>query len=382
MHGLFQLGSCLLSCACLVLLATPCRAGNTGNAGPAPQTEKVESPAVKGVSPDLLKTSDSEPKIIFKPGQPVSVDMHAEDICVTDDVQVAREQVAAFPDSPDASFILAVALTRTSMIEQALSEVRRARRLAEKQGGPAYFDKMIGAYEDMLKEYPNDNRLRYGLAWAYYMKAYVLAKYSKDPQAVPAQTSAQASTQTNTKTIAEASTDQKSLVVAPSSKSEVDQNPSAAQSQPAQPAGTIANDWRSSWVSALGAVVPQVNPSGGTNNPSNPKGFPAIKGALEQAPPGVADQVRSYYQSALKNLDDLLQRNPNDVWARVYRAFVYAEFSSDLQSAMTVWRSCQTQFPDNPAPYFFLGEGYLKEGNLQECLQNISRAVALRAVGK
>jgi hypothetical protein len=37
---------------------------------------------------------------------------------------------------------------------------------------------MIKSYEDMLTYYPDDNQVRYHLAWAYYMKAYVLAKYS------------------------------------------------------------------------------------------------------------------------------------------------------------------------------------------------------------
>jgi cytochrome c-type biogenesis protein CcmH/NrfG len=36
------------------------------------------------------------------------------------------------------------------------------------------------------------------------------------------------------------------------------------------------------------------------------------------------------------------------------------------------------QNPNNPAPYFFLGEGFLKQGNLKECLRNVSKAIALR----
>jgi hypothetical protein len=132
-----------------------------------------------------LEQNDTEtittptPKLLLKPGQPISVGMQTEDIVATYDVDLAREQVKAYPDSPEASFVLAVALTRTCMVEQALHEVRRARKLAENKGGPAYFDHMISEYEEMLKSYPNDNKVRYGLAWAYYMKAYVLTHYAK-----------------------------------------------------------------------------------------------------------------------------------------------------------------------------------------------------------
>jgi tetratricopeptide (TPR) repeat protein len=365
-------------------------ASDTDQPGPAANTVSQSLLKTNAVPPSLLKTSDSEPKIIFKPGQPVAVGMQAEDICVTDDVQVAKEQVAAFPDSPDASFILAVALTRTSMVEQALSEVRRARRLAEQQGGPAYFDKTIGAYEEMLKDYPNDNRLRYGLAWAYYMKAYVLAKYSKG---AARQSTANQTQQTQLPKSNEGNGDvthqSVSATVLPGSTSKSEaQSPQVQQAQQAPGQQTpeqqaqIQKDWRPLWVSALATSMPGLGLWGNETPTGSQPTLPYLKGALDQAPPAVVPQVRAYYQSALRNLDELLQRNPNDVWALVYRAFVNAEYTGDLKAAMEVWRACQIRYPDNPAPYFFLGEGYLKEGNLKECLQNISRAVALRAMGK
>jgi len=338
--------------------------GQLNSVALAADVEAVKTEQI-GVSPSQLKDLDAQApanKLILKPGEPVSVGMKAQDICVTDDVNVAREQVAAFPDSPDASFILAVCLTRTSMVEQALSEVRRARKLAEKEGGPAYFDKMIAVYEDMLKNYPDDNRLRYGLAWAYYMKAYVLAKYSKGfvkPEATVAVQPAP------------------TPVTAPPGTTP---NDAAAKPQesPNPPSAAPAKDWRPLWVSALATSAPGLGLWSDANQPS----LPYLKGALEQAPPAVVPQIRSYYQAALKSLDELLERNPNDVWALVYRAFLNAEYTGDLKGAMEVWRACQIKYPDNPAPYFFLGEGYLKEGNLKESLHNISRAVALRAIGK
>ena len=48
---------------------------------------------------------------------------------------------------------------------------------------------------------------------------------------------------------------------------------------------------------------------------------------------------------------------------------------------MKVWAKVQKENPTNPAAYFFIGEGYLKKGNLKECLSNVSKAIALRAIG-
>jgi hypothetical protein len=299
---------------------------------------------------------DPTPKLMLKPGQPIVTGMQTEDIAVTEDVELAKEQVAAYPESPEASFILAVALTRTSMVEQALKEVRRARKLADKQGGPDYFDHMIAEYEDMLKSYPEDNRIRYGLAWAYYMKAYVLARYSKKVVATPQ---------------AQPSSGPTPPPVSP---------PTAAVKPQGAP-------WQNNWVPALLSATfgdqgkSQTKDKTGEHSAEFQK-FPHIPGALEQATPDAIPQIRKYYDAALGNLDELLVRKPDDIWARVYRAFLYAEYTGDLAQSMTVWRQCQSKAPDNPAPYFFLGEGYLRQGNLKECLQNVSKAIALRSLGK
>lgn len=291
---------------CQLYCLAPCSAGNDGsaNAQSAPFSQNP-STGVTQVTP----SSDALPaeKILLKPGQPLSIGMQTEDLVPTDDVELARRQVSAYPDNPEASFILAVALTRTSRVEEALKEVRRARKLADGKGGPTYFDHMIGAYEKMLTYCPEDNRIRYGLAWAYYMKAYLLAQNSKK----------------------------------------------------------------------LAKLQSLQNPIQDKPNLS----IPHIEGALEKAAPDVVPQIKKYYESALTNLDDLLARKPDDIWARVYRAHLNAEYTGNLEESMAVWRSCRTKHPENPAPYFFLGEGYLKQGNLKECLNNISRAIALRAIG-
>ena len=254
--------------------------------------------------------------------------MQTEEIVATYDVPLAREQVAHFPDSPEASFVLAVALTRTSMVEEALHEVRRARKFAENKGGPAYFDRMIGEYEEMLKSYPNDNRVRYGLAWAYYMKAYVLTHYAKSAPKLAGQTTSVSSP-----------------------------------------------DWHANWVNTIAggkeANVPESLTDGKTYVSSR---------IWPDVPPDLVPQIKYYYQCALAKLDDLLASEPSDMWARSYRAYLYSEYTGDLQQSIEAWKNCLTLDPKNPAAYFFLGESYLQQGNLKECLHNISKAVALRSM--
>lgn len=320
----------------------------TTDAPSAVQNSATSAAVQAAASPSavIAPTTDPSSKVLLKPGQPLSLNMAAEDLVPTDNVELARQQSLAYPDSAEAAFILAVAMSRTSKVEDALKEVRRARRLAEASGGAVYFDKMIASYEEMLKSYPDDNRVRYGLAWAYYMKAYLLAKKNPANPNVPAVS---------------------------------DNSPTSAP----QAAGKQQN-WMNN--AQAGQVLGMLSPQLANKVASAPGALPAsqlphIKGALELASPSVVPQVKQYYELALKNLDDLLAKTPDDIWARVYRAHLAAEFTGNLEDSMSVWRACQKQAPQNPAPYFFLGEGYLKQGNLKECLNNISRAIALRAVG-
>ncbi len=292
------------------------KAGTTG--GEAPKAEATGDAAGAKV-PDDGKAAGA-PHVMVKHGQELSVGTDTEDLVPTDDVALAKKQVASYPDSAEASFILAVALTRTSRVEEALQEVRRARKLADARGGPVYFDKMIAEYETMLKNFPKENRVRYGLAWAYYMKAYLLAQQSRRLQ-------------------------------------------QATQVPPGAPGK------KSIWDLAAAAA-------------GDPGQKPRIEGALEKADPTLKPQIKKYYELALAKLDDFLAQTPDDIWAQVYRAFLKAEYTGNLEEAMATWHKCQASAPDNPAPYFFLGEGYLRQGNLKECFSNVSRAIALRAMGK
>ncbi len=287
---------------------------------------------------------------LIKPGQSISVSMATEDIVCTNDLALARKQREAYPDSAEASFIYAVALSRTSQVETALQEVRRARKLAEKDGGPAYFDQMIQSYEKMLTYYPEDNQVRYHLAWAYYMKAYLLAKYSGQ---------AAGQNPKYAEWIAQA-------------KKPADPSPSSPNSKDSTDTSTIAAKPETS---EKVLAQPAALPSQVLGN------LTQIRKDMSQVSPDAVPQVKRYYELALAKLDDLLARQPDDVWARVYRAHLQAESSGNIDQAIVEWQKVKEASPLNPAAYFFLGEGYLKKGNLKESLTNVSKAIALRATG-
>jgi predicted Zn-dependent protease len=190
--------------------------------------------------------------------------------------------------------------------------------------------------------------VRYHLAWAYYMKAYVLAKYSH--QATMAQAP------------------YKQWVTPPEAKAET--TPETKSNAPSSPVSAAPTE-----------VKAEVKADTKTDETDVLKNIHKASSTISSASPQVIPQVQKYYALAMGKLDDLLQREPGDVWARVYRAFLRAESTGDLATSMTEWQKVRDEQPANPAAYFFLGEGYLKQGNLKECLSNVSKAIALRAVG-
>lgn len=260
---------------------------------------------------------------------PIELGTDTEDIKITSDLALAREQVVHFPASAEAHFVLAVALTRTSQVEEAMSEINSARRLSQMQGGAKYFQDMINEYEEMLKRTPEDNRIRYQLAWAYYMKAYLLTEYSKSK-----------------------------------------------------------HGWQPDWVKQV--IKEEADKSDPKNDDEksatlteaqNESVLKPMERVTAKAAPEALPAIKLYYQKALGKLNEILASDPNDIWTQIHQAHLKAEYTGDLDSAMSVWQSCSEKDPNNPAPYFFLGEGYLKKGNLKESLRLISKATALRALG-
>lgn len=312
---------------------------------------------------------------------------NAQDLVPTDDVELAKKQVDAYPDSPEASFILAVALTRTSRVEDALKEVRRARKLAEQKGGADYFDKMIATYEDLLKNYPNENRVRYGLAWAYYMKAYLVANYSRKVAAWKAKNGDPA------KALAAVGNDPAKAIEKAKAELAAQQaaqsnttgggngNNSATKAADSKTLDAAKNALQAAVEPGKPVDVNKILSAAGALAQGNASSLPKIPSVMDNVDPNDIPQIRKYYELALSKLDDLLAQKPDDVWAMVYRAHLKAEYTGNLDEAMKTWTACREKFPNNPSSYFFLGEGFLKQGNLKESLNNVSKAVALRAMG-
>lgn len=341
MHKLFRSGQ-LAALSCTILATSVFAA------------DEVKIPVTQAQQENAAVKEDATPapKVMFKPGQTLETTTDTQDIVATWDVDLAKKQVAAFPDSPEASFILAVALTRTSKVEEALQEGQRARRLAGGKGGPAYFDQMIEQYEKMLTSYPDDNQVRYGLAWAYYMKAYLLGQHSRRVAKWKAVNMPQAANAAN----------------------------AATPVTPAAPATTngvngkdLARALQSGNIGALAGAAAQVASGKGE--------LPHLPTALEGVEAADAPVIKGLYEKALTMLDEFLKRDPKDVWARSYGAHLRAEYTGNINAAISTWQAIAKEFPNNPAPYFFLGEGYLKQGNLRESLNNVGKAISLRALG-
>ena len=295
--------------------AAPAGAQTAKTAATLPAKDELEAildgTSNGGATADGAQASGSNTaKILLKPGQPISINTETEDVQPTDDVELARAQVAKYADSPEASFILAVALTRTSHVEEALQEVRRARRLAKSQGGADYFDKMIAAYEKMLETAPDDNRIRYSLAWAYYMKAYLLSQSAKSQaNAAPAVTAPPGnSAAANATGATPAPANTAAITTSANGKTAVTVNGVAPAK--AVKGKKIDADVANQVLSMLSPKLAQSVPAEGKVTSQE---MPHLPSAIETAAPSVAPQVKKYYEAALKNLDDLLARKPDDV---------------------------------------------------------------------
>jgi len=111
--------------------------------------------------------------------EPLQIGTETEDIVLSDDLNIAKAQVAKYPDNPEAHFNLAIALSRTSLVENAIKELRKTKILIRKPENAGTIDKKISEYKEMLKANTNEayaNNIRYRLAFSHYLKAYLISK--------------------------------------------------------------------------------------------------------------------------------------------------------------------------------------------------------------
>ena len=231
--------------------------------------------------------------------EPIQLSTETEDISLTDDLETARRQVLKYPENPEAHFNLAIALSRTSQVENAIKELRKTKILIRKPENSEVLDKKINEYKQMLKDDPNAHNIRYRLAFSHYLKAYFLSKEKEKKEK--------------------------------------------------------GNKKKNQGLNLFGSKILSVK-----------KDDSIITENLK---------LSDFY------FNDLLKRNPKDIWAKVYYAFILAEQFEDYSKAREIWFNALKQDPNNPAPHFFLGELLLKDGNLKEGLLEISKAVLLRSQG-
>ena len=235
--------------------------------------------------------------------EPIKLSTKTEDIALTDDINIARAQVTKYPENPEAHFNLAIALSRTSLIEEAIKELRKTKLLLRKSENIGVIDKKIYEFTEILKNDPAANNIRYRLAFSHYLKAYLLSKNLEKSKNLK-----------NTK-----------------------------------------NKKKSPGIDLFSSSKLLTH----TTNPD-------IKRNLELS--------ISYF-------NDLLKTAPNDPWAKIYYGFILVEQNNNVNKARELWKEVLNQDANNPAPYFFLGELHIKEGNLKEGILEISQALLLRAQG-
>jgi tetratricopeptide (TPR) repeat protein len=309
-----------------------------GNTSPAAST--ILKPATLGVDAlDKLENAkkteskdDNAGKQIWRPGVILTGTAGTEVLSLTCDLSLAAKQAADNPTSPEAAFIHAVALTRSTKVEEALQEARRARSLARETGDPDYFNRAVKEYELSLAHEPENICVRYSLAWAYYMQAYLLCERVRKEEA-------------------------------------------AANPVPVQPrknkkglGGLLAG------AAIVGSVLVGEKP---------PAEFlPKIPSALQGAPAWLIPNIKSYYQKSLVELDEVVKRDPNNAWALAYRTHLGEEYDGNAAAALQKLKSLKQRFPDNPAVAFFFADASMRNGDIASGAGSLGQALKMRLEGK
>lgn len=253
--------------------------------------------------------------------EPIMIGTKTEDIALTDNLSVARAQVAKYPDNPEAHFNLAIALSRTSLVEEAVKELHKTKKIIKKQKRVDLIDKKIVEYEKMLEEDEKAHNIRYRLAFSHYLKAYFIEKEKR-----------------------------KALKKLKKKKNK----------QLAKEGKPPIKEKKKSKSPSIGLDI-----------------FGSDQLSIEDKDP----QVKKHLDTSIKYFEEILSKTPDDIWAKIYYAFIVAEQLNDYKKANTLWREAMAQDPSNPAPHFFIGELLIKQGNLKEGIAEISQALLLRTTG-
>lgn len=106
-----------------------------------------------------------------------SLNAESEALKLTDDIQIAKEQLRKHPNSTEAHFLMAAAYSRSPYLNKAFSHIKKAKNLLKAEKDFEFIDRAIQDYESLLQNSPNDPIILYRLAFIYYFKGYSLEKY-------------------------------------------------------------------------------------------------------------------------------------------------------------------------------------------------------------
>ncbi len=303
----------------------------------APVTPPLFTPAPAGVAPISEDFQAPRSSTTWRPGVILTAAVGSstvqDELKPYCDVNSAAQQARQFPNSPEAAFIHAVALTRSSQVDQALKEVRRARNLAQATGNADYFNSAVSQYEFNLQDDPNNLCIRYGLGWAYYMQAYLFAFKARNQVNMANRMAGQMPRKQNKTT-----------------------------------AGLLGG------AAILASALTGTRPMAGV--------IPRIPGALDNVPSWAEPQIRIYYQKCLNQMGEVVRRDPKDIWAAAYRVHVQEEFDGNHAVALAKLEQLKKASPGNPAAAFFLADAYARNGNFSAGISSFGDALKIRAGGK
>jgi outer membrane protein assembly factor BamD (BamD/ComL family) len=304
---------------------SPAAGASERPSAPLPAAMPANQPPVTSEQPPVLQGHAGVN--VWVPGKILTGQLGEISLNPTCNPEVAAQQVRAYPQSPEAAFIYAVALTKTTFVELAVTEVKRARKLAQQTGDPNYFDRAVKEYEMTLQAYPNDDCIRYALAWAYYMQAYLYAEQAH-----------------------------------------------RVERTQQQMAGTYRRNSTAQQLLKGAEVVSSLL----TGSRPDIMAVPHIPNALDKAPSWAVPKVKMYEQKSLALMDELIKRHPQDVWAQVYKIHLTEEFTGDYQTALSQLEKLKKLHPNNPAVNFFLADAHTRNGQFGKGLADYGRALEER----
>lgn len=132
--------------------------------------------AYSEVTPSSTGVVEAAPPSSISAG-PIKLEAQQQVLKLTDDLKVAKAQLKANPEDPEANFLAAAAYSRTPQLDKAFKYMRKVKALLKANQDFEFIDRTIADYESLLSMAPNNPVVLYRLAMGYYFKGYSIEKY-------------------------------------------------------------------------------------------------------------------------------------------------------------------------------------------------------------